>query len=474
MDPAFINFAQQYFIIDNMTIKLIGIGYQDEYTNELAQSVEFSEDKKTIYIELKKAKFSDGSYIKAIDVAKSLKRAILLGSPHTNIEDLWLGSENLKTINDEIAGIKVIDDFKLILKLTREAKEILYFLSMADLGILHSSQYNKTLLTGDDWTRISSGPYVGALDQNKKLKLISNQYFMTENKDRPKVVLFNNLNGKDLHNALISNTLDLGFITFNDYLKYENLITEKDFTILGEEYDALTFINLNSSSKKFKDPKVRRKVLKAIQIHFDIDKNLKKAAAKATQFFLPDALGYVDDKKVLDKIISLEVSPIELKNLLGDKFIIEGIVGMKNYVPSNLDQKLSNALGTNVIVNLVVPNNKSTEKFLINRSFDAYIIAVGMTRKVLGEAMNLQYLSRHPALLDPTGKIKELLKKYQQQEKISAESELISQIILQMIEDAELVPLYYFSSPFILNNKTIQSTKLNLRESADFATIKMN
>lgn len=473
MDPALLDFVQQYFILDNMMIKLVGIGDQDEYTNELADKIEFSENNKTITVTLKKRKFSDGTLITAEDVAKSLKRAAILGSPHTNIEDLWLGSSNLKSINDEISGITVLGDYKLILRLTREAKEIFYFLSMADLGVLHKSQYTKNRLQVTDWTKVSSGPYVGQVDSNNKIQLIANPHYESSNPSRPGKVVFNNLHGKKIIPEIKSKNIDLGFLTFNDYLENDSLLSSLGYVVLGEKYDALTMITLNASSKKFADPKVRRKFLKAIEAGFKLGSATKKAAAKASQFFLPDAVGFVNRARVKKKIESLSAGNTDLKAVLGDEFIIEGIKGMRFYLPPDLESRLSDALGVNVKVRLNTENNDGKKKYGIDRAYDAQIIAYGMSKKVLGEALNLQYLSKNPPLLDPTGKIKQLLQEYQQKDDNKSENVYIGKIIMQMIEDAELVPLFYFSSPFVVNPSTIQSTKLNLRESPKFHKIRM-
>ncbi len=472
-DPAFLKFAQQYFILDNMTIKLVGLGDQGEYVNELAESIEISPDRKVITIKLKEEKFSDGSTIEAKDIAMTLKRAALLGSPHTNIENLWVGSSTLKSIDQDIPGIKVIDKKTIVLTLTREAKEILYFLSMADLGILHPTQYRKKKMTIEDWLTVSSGPYRGVLDAEDNITLVINPHYSFPNNDHPTKILFNDQHGTLLPPAVEKSQIDVGFITFMDYLAHDKLISENGYSILGEQYDAIAFLVLNINSNKFKDDRVRQSVLKKVSEKYEVKGRLKKASKKANQFFLPDAMGYVDDIKIQKEIESFKIDDIDLEKALSGKLKIDGIKGMKSYVPNDINELLTSALNIPVEVHLDTPNKNNIEKFKKNRDFDAYIIAVGMSKKVLGEALNLQYLTDPPHLIDPTGKIKKLLNRYQEQDEMQNEASVIGEIIIQMIRDAELIPLYYFAAPFIINKETIKSTKLNLRESIKFHKIRM-
>ena len=148
LDPSSLRFVQEYFILDNVTAKLVQIKTDGAYQNDLAESFSFSNDKLTIDIKLRdNAKFSDGSSITTQDVAKSFKRSILLGVPHVDIKNLWLGAEKLKSIDDQIEGIKVLSDNRLQLKLVHPTKEILFYLTITDLAILHKTQYRKEKFT---------------------------------------------------------------------------------------------------------------------------------------------------------------------------------------------------------------------------------------------------------------------------------------------------------------------------------------
>ncbi|MDH5580918.1 MAG: hypothetical protein OEY33_03365, partial [Bdellovibrionales bacterium] len=85
---------------------------------------------------------------------------------------------------------------------------------------------------------------------------------------------------------------------------------------------------------------------------------------------------------------------------------------------------------------------------------------MSMSYKVLGETLNFQYLSENPMLLDPTNKIHDLLDEYQKEEDTEKEYSIINKILHQMVDDSELVPLYYYTSPFFYDQNKINISEL--------------
>ena len=63
----------------------------------------------------------------------------------------------------------------LKLRLTRATKEILFFLSLTDMAILHRDQYSKDTLKVQDWAAITSGAYRVTFNADKKLVLVANE-----------------------------------------------------------------------------------------------------------------------------------------------------------------------------------------------------------------------------------------------------------------------------------------------------------
>ena len=141
---------------------------------------------------------------------------------------------------------------------------------------------------------------------------------------------------------------------------------------------------------------------------------------------------------------------------------------MKYFLPDNMEIKLSQTLGIPVNLEINIPKKEYFQSIDKERTFDATIMAISMDYKVLNEALNLQYLSENSPLIDPTGKIKELLKSYQGEDDLEKESEIINKILNQMIYDSESIPIFYFASPFLIKKDTIQSSSVNFHEPIKF------
>lgn len=471
LDPTRLKFVQEYYVLDNLAAKLVEIGPMGEYANSLAEEFKFSSDGKNISFKLKKSVYSDGSPILAKDVAASIKRSTILGTPHSNLKGLWVGSDQLKSIDDEIEGIKIIGDDRIELKLTRSSKELLYFFTMTDLSVLHKSQYTKEILTVSDWMGVTSGPYHVEYSNQGHMSLVANKKALNYSQEMPQVVTFESYKGDDVIKRLKDKSLDFGSIALVDYLNNtETVDNTQGLEIYGNRTDGIVIMVLNLKSKVFSKLSVRQWVQKKMLEGYQVGSKYKHGIVKAHQFFLPNAKGYVPDAKVLDLLTDVDVSkvPEELKTGLQ----IKAINGMKDYMPSDIEKSLSDVLGIKVSIDLSTPSQEYFN-FLGKRDFDATIIGISMVYKVLGETLNLQYFSKNPTFLDPTGNIHKLKESYQNKEDLKEEHEVIQKILEQMVVDSECIPIFYFAMPFFANKEKIDASKLNLDESVQLWKVKV-
>ncbi|MDH5582152.1 MAG: ABC transporter substrate-binding protein, partial [Bdellovibrionales bacterium] len=169
LDPATMYSTTEYAYLKNLNITLVDIDKNSQYRNQLAKSIDLGEGHQKITIEIKEATFSDGSPITVEDVTKSLKRAIIKGTPHTDAKALFQDVESLKTINDNFKGIEILGDRTLRLNLKNPTKEILYFLQLTDFAILHPSQYSKEEIKMADYEKVTSGPYKLSFDEEGRV-----------------------------------------------------------------------------------------------------------------------------------------------------------------------------------------------------------------------------------------------------------------------------------------------------------------
>ena len=462
IDPAKVRLAAEYYYIENMTIRLIELLSSGEYENQLAEKIEYRNEKKDIYFTIKDAYFSDGTKITIHDVVNTIKRVILIGSPHSDPKNFIRGANTLKSLDQDIEGLKIIDFQTFRLGLNNPMKEIFYYLQLADYGVLHSDQYNKTLLKAEDWMKATSGPY----HLNENLIFEANKTVLNFNKKMPKFVVPEYYEDNELLNKLKENKLHAGTIKFSDYVKIKDeLKLFPDLTVFGGIGDGIVTLTLNIKSDRFKSVKTRQWIQKKILEGYKIKKDQESYMKKAYQYFLPGAKGYVDENQAKDILAGIDLNeiPKELENGIN----IRTLETMKSYVPVTFEKDIESVLGIPVKIIFDIPSKNYMEE-LGKRDFEAFMIASSMSYKVLAEALNLKYLSENPLWLDPSENIHKLLKKYQATGDLTQEEEIINKILKTMIIDSECVPLFYFANPKFFNNRILDMSKVHMEESLQF------
>lgn len=470
LDPSFYRFSTEYVYLDNLSIRLIQLDKNGNYTRYLASSIHESDDKLKYSFSIKEAYFSDGTKITLEHVLKSLKRVVLFNSPHTKPKDFIKGADKLKSLSDNIEGLRVIDD-KIYIELKYPVKELFYFLQLADYAILHPKQYNKEKLSIMDWHELSSGPYY-IKREKQELIFVKNKYFFKGNANNkaPQKIILSGVDEKDSFELMSNNKVDFGRIHFSDYMKYhEQYKSLKDYELLGGQYSSIVHIDINIKSAKFKSNYTRQWLNKKIQEKFNIRNDQSAYMAKAYQYFLPGAKGFLD-KSFLNTILE-NIDTKKIPNELKDGITITTLSSMEKLLPKNFEKQLSEALEIPIKIDFSI-SNKNYLKTLTDREYDAFIIMTSMSYKVLAETLNLSYKSNPPAYLDPTGKIHKLLAMYQKEFDIKKETSIIKSILKQMVEDSECIPLFYAIYPKFYNTKTLNIDELNLSESMQFWKLK--
>lgn len=465
LDPSFFRLSQEYIYLENLTTRLVELNKNGQYTNLLTDKITIKNDRKDYYFKIKKAYFSDGSLITPRDVINSFKRLILYGSPHSNPKEFIRGAQDLNEINQNIEGLKVVETDTIFIGLNYPMKELFYYLQLADYGILHSSQYSKNELKLRDWEKITSGPYRINLKGNA-VTFVVNTKSISYRQDIPHSITPLEKKGEELVKSVREGEVHFGFFSFSDFKNHRDaLLRIKEVNVFGENTDAISYIVLNINSKKFKSQKTRQWFLKKILMNFEVNKKQQSYMKKAYQYFLPGAKGYVPVENIFHILQGVKIvdTPEELK--LGVK--IKTIETMKNYLTENTEEVLSSSLGIPVQLDFSV-KRKNYKSFLLEREFDAFVIAAGMSYKVVGETLNLAYTSKTPTMLDLSGKIHKNLREYQKTDNPAEEQVFIEKILKQMVVDAECIPLYYIASPFFYNKKILNIDDVNIDEIPQF------
>ncbi len=456
LDPANLQLADRYILMDNMVAKLVHINSRGDYEWMLANSFEVSDDGKIVKIQLNRAEFSDGSSIKAVDVASSLKRLVILGSAHIPFKDFLFDAENLQNIDQDFEGITVISEYQLQLKLKRKTKELLYYFSLADSGVIHKSLLKTYPIKVEDW-KVVSGAYLPKT--NKRLE--ANPYFRWSDNKAPREVEI--IPAPQSGNSSLMNGIDIGTTEFLPKDSSKALVPH-GYDVINPSYNTLCYLVLNPSSEKFSDIRVRQKIASSIHAKLSIPTN-GKFFKKANQFFLPDSFAF---QKKFNPTSAIGIN--EANITLPPEITVLSTVGTRKFTFNELDLALSKAIESNVKLAFEDKAPEFYERKKL-KNFDAYLVPTSMTYSVLTEALNILYMAPTQFGTNPNGKIKKLIHRYQ--EGIGDEESTISSIVNEMSAEAEIIPLFYVSTPDFYNTETIDVSEMNTTESLTFWKIRV-
>lgn len=452
IDPSNLGLSDQYLAMDNMLIKLLEINKDNDYAHLLANKIDVSEDRLTYTISLKEAQFSDGSRIRPIDVINSFKRVIIRGSSHVPLKEIVEGSEKLKNLEENIDGLSLLEKNKIRIKLKKPTKEFLYYLSMADLGVLHESQYKNSTITNKNYA-VTSGAYY--LNDNK---LIRNEFYIEKNSDSPISVEF--VNPPSTGSTDDFQGYEIGTSSFVAKDNGTKTSPPKPFKYTTSNYDTLCYIVLNTNAELFKDlgnrQFVNRNILQKVNPPKD---NL--FFKKATQFFLPDSFAFQKNFSYEDILNEKAIPSLSLKR----GFRILATKGTKKYTFPGLEESISEALGLNVKIEFIDEIEMYRER-KIKRDFDAYLVPTSMSYSVVTESLNILYKSPVRFGNNPSNKIINLIDKYQTS--LKTNESVIEEITKEMTRESEIIPLFYVSSPYFYNSDRIDISQMNVNESLKF------
>lgn len=464
LDPSAVRTAVEYIVIHNLTTQLIELDQRGQYKARLAEKVDLAADRKSATIHLASKTFSNGDPILAADVAGTFKRLILKGSPHSAPKKFIKGAAGLKSMADSCAGIEIRNSSTVVLTFNYPVKEILYYLQLADYGILHKSQYSKDGdLTTKDW-KVTSGPY--SLEKDK-----GGEYFMSWNESygpgatrirKIKAAVSDGSGG--LRDALSDRRVQLGMVGFRDYyLLIQRPEAIKHVELVGSKYQAVSMLLLNVENSKFKSPATRKWLQKRIVARLAVPPKYENLLEKSYEYFLPAAPGYVDPgevRKIVGGIAARDAVPAELR----DGINIRCRKDYETWMPAEMESLLQEALGVKVRLTYDIPL-ENYRGIIKERNFEALLLNPSMSYKVLGESLTLWYVTEPRHFLDPSGKVKENLDRYYRATRKDAEARAIRDIMISMTRDSEMIPLYYNGYMEFYDKELLDASEVSFFES---------
>lgn len=440
LDPAKIAFTNEFHLLDNLTLKLVGLDQHGQFNLEFASEIK-QPTPSTYQIKIKTAHFSNGADISIIDVMETIKRNIRLGGSHISLGDI------VKTIN-------LKDDETIEITLLKPHKSFLYYLSLPDLGILHKSQYEKDSLTAADFSKNTSGPFEYSSD-SKTFTLKKNPHFRSEI-SYPEVVDLIDPTKFNIAKKLQAGDLDVGVLGIEDYLKNaSNLSKDTNLNFLGTKTDSFTYLYFNRHSKRKTPSAEIRWLTTEVLNNFFIPETFSSVARKSLQYFPPESPAFnpsLEDKK---KITSSEI-PLSLKD---KDIIIHTFSTAKKFVIWELVTQLEKINPKIKILADVDP--KDFESRMKNGDIEIFMSLMSTDYRVPVEAINFEFLSKDSKLQDKNGTIKGLFDRYQTNNDSAEEKLILQDISREIMDQMYIIPMFHYATPTFYNSNRIKFGNLN-------------
>lgn len=445
MDPARIYFLNEYYILENLTVRLVEMDTKVGYKFMLASSIDQKSDTE-FHVKIKATSFSNGEPITLLDVKNSFERAILNKGSHIALGEIV---QNLEIKNNA-----------LVIKLKKHVNDFLYYLTLADLSILHNSQIKKDEILVEDWEKVSSGPYTYSVEGDD-IYLVQNPSYKLSDLDYPKRVKLLTARGRDTFVDFKKGEVDLGEFNLNSYERHLSEVSQlSDLKMIGNTGDMINFLALNVGHEKFKNAYNRKWIQKKMLLEYSLDSKYKNVARKAFQFFTPQVRGFVEEEKIINYVkgwndIDTSKVPEDLKNGIKIHTYQRAFeVTLKGAIDS-----LESTLGIPVKVEATVPSSEF-ETFIKKKDYEIFLGVTAMDQVIVGESINLYYFSSSPMFQDVNGEIKKLMSKYQHAD-VSKTLQYLNDIAFQMVSDSECVPVFYVASPFFYNKSKLDISELD-------------
>lgn len=445
MDTSKIYFLNEYYILENLTVRLVEMDVKAGYKLMLASSIKQTSD--TLYeIQIRETSFSNGEPVTLEDVKESLLRAKRSQNSHV-------------AFNEIVKGIEIKNSI-LQITLNHKVNDFMYFLTLADLSVLHKTQRSVQELKVEDWEKVTSGPFT-YLIENDDVFLKKNPFYKLSSSDYPEKIKLITARGRDTFLDFQKGIVDIGEFNLNSYDKHlGQLIESENLHVIGNNGDMINFFSLNIKSDKFKKAYNRQWLQKKILLGFSLDDRYASIGRKAYQFFTPQVKGFVEEQKIINEVnswkhIDLDTIPEEFKQGITVHTYQRAFEVSVQGAFKNLDK----ILGFPVTILPDVPSVEF-ETFVNKKEYDIFLSITSMDQVIVGESINLYYFSSFPLFLDVNKKISPLMKKYQKA-KTSETIEVLNEISMQMIKDSECVPLFYVASPFFYNKDKLDVSGLD-------------
>lgn len=305
LDPAMTNVMESLRFLNNIHTGLLTISDMGDVLPSIAKNWHVEDDNLTWIFNLRKdATFHNGKRVTAYDVKYSLERLLSpeLDSPNTWFIDYIEGAkEFMAGLEGEVEGIKVLDEYRISIKLERPFTGFLLLLSHGCCAVMDAEELKKGNFVG-------CGPYILDSYNGDQYRLVANDNYLggkpycdvVEAKAGDKDALDNFINGKyDFY--IVQNKKEYEAIKSHELGKKMRFVD-----LVGTFYVGF---KLKNTQSPYTQKRMRQAINHAINKRRIIDEIFGGLATEAKCIIPPSLIPY-------DHVEGYEYSPEKAKRII--------------------------------------------------------------------------------------------------------------------------------------------------------------
>ncbi|MEY8304153.1 ABC transporter substrate-binding protein [Anaerosalibacter bizertensis] len=308
LDPAMTNVMESLRFLNNIHTGLLTISDTGDVLPSVAKNWYVEDDNLTWIFNLRKdATFHNGNRITAYDVKYSLERLL---SPELDSSNTWFidyidgAKEFMAGSEDEVKGIKILDEYRLSIKLEKPFTGFLLLLSHGCCAVMDAEELKKGNFVG-------CGPYILDSHNDDKYRLVANDNYLggkaycdvVEVKADDKEALDNFISGK------------YDFYIVQDKKEYETIKSHE----LGKNMKFVDLVGtfyvgfkLKNTQSPYTQKRMRQAINHAINKRRIIDEIFGGLATEAKCIIPPGLIPY-------DHVEGYEYSPEKAKRIIREE-----------------------------------------------------------------------------------------------------------------------------------------------------------
>jgi ABC-type transport system substrate-binding protein len=392
-------------------------------------------------------KFSNGRKIGASDVVFSLKRYLMRQDGSNLLREAIKGASSLKTVSDDIEGLKAIDEHTVQISLKYPFEMIWMYLSLPmNAGIVARESVDPETLRMKAEV-VSSGPYQIKMQSKDHYRLVRNPYYRSNDPKKVQSIGFYRHNDYDEALAWFKEGKTNFFSILDPFQTkdLENLLKRENISF---PYHRVGLIYLNSSHENLKKIENRAQIeatLNAVTLEQSYENPL---LSWSNSFFPPASPGSLHRSK-------LNVSQAFSNSLPNKKKSLQVLLekGMPN---EEIKRVLRERLA---IVGIDVKFEYAEKDQMVQRftegNFEAAYLTFGLPIEDFGYGVYLYFIEEPKYLEDPGQVIHSLFNRLRSEEDPLRRRSLLQEVGKKIHVEKLIIPIFHTGVRYVLGDDLV-------------------